>query len=83
MSAAQGGAVATLVSGVFSVVGLQTDIPSILIFIVAVMILKAALTMLAVVQVAWSSAHVTANLRKALLDTSGEEKRGNPTPPPQ
>lgn len=61
--------IGTLVSGLFSGLGLTPDIPIILVFIVGIMFLKAVVTMAAITQVAYSSAHVTADLRKTYLQT--------------
>lgn len=58
-----GGTVTAMATGLFDTLGIAPTVPHILLFIVGVMVAKAALGFLAVMQVAYASSHVMADLR--------------------
>lgn len=62
-AAAAQGAVGIAIERMFGALGLITDMPTILLFLVAIMVMKALLMMVAMTQVAYASSHVAAALR--------------------
>ena len=60
-------AISQIIHRIFDVLGLEVSIGPLLIFIVGAIILKAVITMLAMIQVSYTTSHVCADLRLSLL----------------
>lgn len=66
----QSGIIFEFIQTVFSTFSITPTVASLLLFIVALIVLKAFITMLAMIQVAYTSAHVCTDLRLAYLNSA-------------